>query len=101
MCGIAYEVPHTVRRTVHTVAYPRGIMPTDQELKLVKQLIERRDKARIQQRTTNDQLMLEVWRVRQRGVSARNLARAIGVGASTINDWTQAGKQLAQRGESH
>jgi transposase len=75
-------------------------MPTGPELRQIKRLIEKRDRARAKERACSDELALEVWRVRQRGVSARNLAKALEVGASTVNDWTQAGKQLAlERGE--
>jgi hypothetical protein len=75
-------------------------MPTGAELQRVKQLIQRRDRAREKERACSDELAFEVWRIRQRGVSARNLAQALQVGPSTINDWTQAGKQIAaERGE--
>jgi DNA-binding transcriptional regulator YiaG len=70
-------------------------MPTGPELRHIKLLIEKRDRARAKERACSDELALEVWQVRQRGVSARNLAKALGVGASTVNDWTQAGKQIA------
>jgi hypothetical protein len=90
-----------VGRTVQPVAYPRGIMPTNPELKRLRQVFAKRERARIKERQCSDELALEVWRVRQRGVSARNLAKLLGVGSSTIQGWTRAGQQLAaQRDES-
>jgi DNA-binding transcriptional regulator YiaG len=69
--------------------------PSPDALRRLRRLLARRNEKAQVLREIDDELALAVLEVREaERVTVRALAEALGVGRSTVQDWTRRGRQL-------
>jgi len=91
-------IEQTSGERTHTVSsVPTGATPSASELRLLKALVELRQHAQYRERQLGDTIAIEVFHLREEGVSVRRLASGLGVSPTTVHGWTQRGRQLARQ----
>ena len=75
--------------------------PPKTRTRKLQQLLARRQAALAKFKANDDALALAVLAVREADeASVRGLAETLGVGASTIQDWSKRGRELQRDGDS-
>lgn len=69
--------------------------PSPAALRRLRRLLDKRNEKAARLRAVEDELALAVLEIREaEGLTVRALAEALGVGRSTVQDWTRRGRQL-------